>query len=218
MLEMDYIPGKFKIGIIIPVHKPGKCRDSTESYRPITLVSTLYKLFERIWHSRLKTWSLLHEKSFPCPQQNAYQKHMGSITASFNLQETIAHNTELGSNCYVAFLDAAKAFDNVWHDGLFLKLFEYGIKGKPLNLIMASYEHSNIRISNEYSNAIPNSNIRIFSCSYVSFFFLSRFCLKFAQNVKTTKCQTNNAICKDSRRLSLRESLYDSSLQIALSV
>ena len=63
---------------------------------------------------------------------------MGSITASFNLQETIAHNIELGSNCYVAFLDAAKAFDNVWHDGLFLKLFEYGIKGKPLNLIMAS--------------------------------------------------------------------------------
>ena len=140
MLEMDYIPGKFKIGIIIPVHKPGKCRDSTESYRPITLVSTLYKLFERIWHSRLKSWSLLHEKSFPSPQQNAYQKHMGSITASFNLQETIAHNTELGSNCYVAFLDAAKAFDNVWHDGLFLKLFEYGIKGKPLNLIMASYK------------------------------------------------------------------------------
>ena len=65
---------------------------------------------------------------------------MGSITASFNLQETIAHNTELGSNCYVAFLDAAKAFDNVWHDGLFLKLFEYGIKSKPLNLIMDSYK------------------------------------------------------------------------------
>ena len=66
---------------------------------------------------------------------------MGSITASFNLQGTIAHNIELGSNCYVAFLDAAKAFDNVWHDGLFFfKLFDYGIKGKPLNLIMASYK------------------------------------------------------------------------------
>ena len=123
MFELDHIPSKFKIGIIIPVHKPGKCRDSTESYRPITLVSTLYKLFERILHSRLKNWSSQHDKTFPSPQQNAYQKHMGSITASFNLQETIAHNIELGSNCYVAFLDAAKAFDNVWHDGLFFQTF-----------------------------------------------------------------------------------------------
>ena len=65
---------------------------------------------------------------------------MGSITASFNLQETIAHNIELGSNCYVAFLDAAKAFDNVWHEGLFLKLFEYGIKGKTQNIIIESYK------------------------------------------------------------------------------
>ena len=39
---------------------------------------------------------------------------------------------------------------------------------------------TNIRISNEYSNAFLNSNIHIFSCSYFSFFFLSSFCLKFA--------------------------------------
>ena len=110
MFQLEHVPGKFKIGIIIPIHKPSKCRESTESYRPITLVSTLYKLFESILHSRLQAWSLLHGKCFPSPQQNAYQKHMGSITASFNLQETIAHNIELGSNCYVAFLDAAKAF------------------------------------------------------------------------------------------------------------
>ena len=139
MFALEYVPDKFKIGIIIPVHKPGKCRDATESYRPITLVSTLYKLFENVLHARLKHWSSLSNKCFPSMQQNAYQKYLGSITASFNLQETIAHNVELGSTCYTAFLDAAKAFDNVWHDGLFFKLFEFGIRGKPLNLIMTSY-------------------------------------------------------------------------------
>ena len=77
MIQLEHVPGKFKIGTIIPIHKPGKCRESTESYRPITLVSTLYKLFESILNSRLQAWLLLHVKYFPSPQQNAYQKHMG---------------------------------------------------------------------------------------------------------------------------------------------
>ena len=39
---------------------------------------------------------------------NAYQKHLGSLTVSFNLQETTTHTLELGSDCCVAFLDASK--------------------------------------------------------------------------------------------------------------
>ena len=80
------------------------------------------------------------DKIFPSPQQNAYQKFLGSLTVSFNLQETVAHNTELNPDTYVASLDSSKAFDNVWHDGLFSKLYDFGIKGKALNLIMTSYK------------------------------------------------------------------------------
>ena len=32
MFQLEHVPSKFKIGIIIPIHKLGKCRDSTESY------------------------------------------------------------------------------------------------------------------------------------------------------------------------------------------
>ena len=59
------------------------------------------------------------KKLFPNPQQNACQKYLGSLTVSFNLQETIANNIELNSNTYVASLDSPKAFDHVWHDSLF---------------------------------------------------------------------------------------------------
>ena len=55
MFLLVYIPKRFKFGImIIPIHKPGKARNAPKSYRPITLVSTLYKLFETVFHSRLK--------------------------------------------------------------------------------------------------------------------------------------------------------------------
>ena len=81
MFEVGSIPDKCKVGIIIPLHKPGKSRDSPDSDRPITLLSAIYKLFERVFLKRLQHWTLLEGKHFPNPQQNAYQKHFGALTA-----------------------------------------------------------------------------------------------------------------------------------------
>ncbi len=58
---------------------------------------------------------------------------------SFNLQETVLYNRELGGDTYAAFLDTSKAFDTVWHSGLFLKLLEFGLPGKFLRLLINSY-------------------------------------------------------------------------------
>ena len=74
--------------------------------------------------------------------------------------------------------------------------------------IKGGNEYSNIRISNEYSNAFPNPNIHIFSRSYFSFYFLSSFCLKFVFILAAPF--SLNAVFRESR--------YVSSLQIALSV
>ena len=83
--------------------------------------------------------SIAENKIFPKPEQNAYQKYLRSLTVSFNLQETVVHNTELNSDTYVASLNSSKAFDHVWHDELFSKLYDFVISGKALKLIIASY-------------------------------------------------------------------------------
>jgi len=36
-------PSTWKKGIVIPIHKPGKCKFNTEGYRPITLLNTMSK-------------------------------------------------------------------------------------------------------------------------------------------------------------------------------
>ena len=141
IFEVGSIPDKCKVGIIIPVHKPCRRRDSPDSYRPITLLSAIYKLFERVFLKRWQHWTLLEGKHIPNPQQKAYQKHLGALTVSFNLQETISHNTGLNSDTNVTSLDSSKAFNHVWHNGLFVKLFDFGISGKNLNLIRASYSN-----------------------------------------------------------------------------
>ena len=59
MVESEDIPDKCKVGIIIPMHIPGKRRDSPESYRPITLVSNINKFFERLIHNTLQNLDLI---------------------------------------------------------------------------------------------------------------------------------------------------------------
>ncbi|MES9883665.1 MAG: reverse transcriptase family protein [Sedimenticola sp.] len=147
MITQEYVPKGMKTGIIIPIYKLGKQRHVPESYRPITLLSVIYKIFEKIIYDRLQQWCQCNDKRFPCPQQNAYQKLLGATTVSFNLQETVAHNRELSSDTFAAFLDTSKAFDNVWHYGLFTKLWDFGIRGRILRLLIECYTGLESRVS-----------------------------------------------------------------------
>jgi hypothetical protein len=50
------------------------------------------------------------------------------------ITEAVAETKDLGIPLYGAFLDASKAFDVVWHEGMLAKLYELGISG-PLWLL-----------------------------------------------------------------------------------
>ena len=45
---------------------------------------------------------------------------------------------------HAAFIDFRKAFDNVWHCGLFHKLQNYGINGNFLNTIKSMYDKTTV--------------------------------------------------------------------------
>lgn len=47
------IPGEWKIGIMFPILKPGKDKHDPSSYRPISLLSCMGKLMERVVSSIL---------------------------------------------------------------------------------------------------------------------------------------------------------------------
>lgn len=72
---------------------------------------------------------------FPNRHQQGFQKHLGCLTTSFCLLETIYNNIELNSKVYVAFLDSRKAFDTVWRKALMYKLYKLGIKGRAWSVI-----------------------------------------------------------------------------------
>ena len=47
MIKCAYDPNDCKIGVIIPIYKDGKPKGESKSYRPVTLLPVIYKLFEK---------------------------------------------------------------------------------------------------------------------------------------------------------------------------
>lgn len=126
ILRLHYIPSSFLCSLIIPLFKGGG-KDPTlpNNYRGISLSSNLSKLFERLLLPRLqsKLLSLIH------PLQGGFRPGYSSSHTSYLLHEAIAECKHQDKSAYVALLDVQKAFDTVWHNGLFYKLFQFGIRG-----------------------------------------------------------------------------------------
>ena len=55
-------------------------------------------------------------------------------------QETVQHLRDQKKKAYVALLDVQKAFDTVWHNGLFHKLYSYGIKDHAWQILRKWYQ------------------------------------------------------------------------------
>ncbi|GBN76753.1 putative RNA-directed DNA polymerase from transposon X-element [Araneus ventricosus] len=54
ILRLQYFANSWKNSIIIPIHKPGKDPFNPTNYRPISLLSSLSKVVEKIILNRLK--------------------------------------------------------------------------------------------------------------------------------------------------------------------
>jgi hypothetical protein len=54
MLRLSYFPLVWKFSRIILLHKPNKPKNEVSSYRPISLLPVLGKLFEKILHQRIR--------------------------------------------------------------------------------------------------------------------------------------------------------------------
>ena len=62
------------------------------------------------------------------------------------LREVIHHHAELGQPVHMLMLDARKAFDFVWTDALFVKLYQCGINAKLWRLLKLWYERLECKV------------------------------------------------------------------------
>ena len=100
----------------------------TTSYRPISLISSIMKLFERVIEQRLR--SHLEHVGYINKHQSGFRKAKSTDDHLFRLSQSIMDSFKRGEHVVAAFLDIEKAFDNVWHNGLRYKIFQLGLPTK----------------------------------------------------------------------------------------
>lgn len=119
---LGYVLPDWKLAHIILIHKPDKDPNEPSSYRPISLLSCIGKVMERIVKLRLNRHA---ETNKLLPEYQAGFRQKRSTTD--NLLQ-LKHNIELAlsRNRHVALItfDIKGAFDAVWHNGLLSKLNE----------------------------------------------------------------------------------------------
>lgn len=124
-------PDQFKIAKILPIYKKDSKTDP-KNYRPISLLPTLSKIFEKIIKSRLLTHLKL--SSILNSRQYGYQGEIGTTDAIDTLLADVVEKLNEKERVAGLFLDLSSAFDLVDHKILIEKLEYYGVRNEVLKL------------------------------------------------------------------------------------
>jgi hypothetical protein len=134
-LSEGIFPDSFKLATVRPLLKKHNLpHDDLSSYRPISNLSFLSKLLERIIHSRIN----LHLQTFPslCPFQSAYRKYHSTETALLRIHNDLLLASNEQQVSALVLLDLSAAFDTIDHHILLTRLNStFGLSGSALSLL-----------------------------------------------------------------------------------
>ena len=122
------VPAVWKEAIVIPVPKKGKDKKNPRSYRPISLLSCVGKLLERMVNRRLINH--MESNKVLSPTQTGYREYRGTEDQLAYLAQNIEDAFQEKRKVLAVFFDLSNAFDKVWKEGLLVKLLRTGVRLK----------------------------------------------------------------------------------------
>ena len=131
-------PDNLKVAKVIPIHKKGDST-SVNNYRPISILNTVNKIFEKILHTRLSTY--IENSDLLYKYQFGFRKNHSTELALIEMVDQIKMSLDAGNITCGIFVDLSKAFDTVNHEILIGKLEHYGITGVALELFKSYLEN-----------------------------------------------------------------------------
>lgn len=149
-LRLKYVPMQWKVAEVIMIPKPNKPPNEKTSYRPISLLPSMSKVFEKLLLKRLKP--IIEERNLIPSHQFGFRERHSTIEQVHRITNLIEGVYEKKKVCSSLFLDVAQAFDKVWHQGLKFKLH----RDLPTQFykILSSYlaeRHFRVKFDGEYS-------------------------------------------------------------------
>lgn len=141
--------------VLIPKPDKDNYRE-INNWRPIALLSTLYKIFAGIIFSRIISW--VNENRLLHPFQKAIAETEGCAQHAFTITGIIEHSKSTSSTVKLAFLDIADAFGSIPHEYIFGLLERIGLHKSFVQIISNLYEDTS---SVYHCNGIISPSIKI---------------------------------------------------------
>ena len=134
----------WKVSSVIPVFKNVEESSTAKNYRPVSLLSVVSKVFQKIVNNRIV------DHLEKCGLFSDFQYGFRSSRSTADLLTVVSDRiarvfNRSGATRYVA-LDISKAFDRVWRAGLLHKLKSYGISGQIFGLLSSFLSNRRLRV------------------------------------------------------------------------
>jgi len=121
-LQLGYFPTAWKLGQTLPLPKPNKPPHLPSSYRPITLLDTLSKTFERILLNRLRQH--LSDTHFHHSSQHGFITQRSTSTALWHLHHSAFTAFKTRTQLAAISFDLSNAFDRAQHPIILQELIQ----------------------------------------------------------------------------------------------
>lgn len=129
-ITLNYFPQQWKEATIILFPKPKKDPKNPENHRPISLLSALSKIYERVIYNQIQP----HLDKLP-DEQFGFRKGLSTTMQLVRINEFIGSGLHKKEAIAFVLLDVARAFDKIWHLGMVAKLIDFGFDVNQIYLL-----------------------------------------------------------------------------------
>ena len=164
-LSQGIFPCELSTSRTVPIFKQG-CRNDIANYRPISLLPTLSKVYEKVVFNQLYNYltinKILSDKQF------GFRPNMGTNHALLQILNYVAESFNQNKFVVATLLDLSKAFDLINHKILLHKLKQIGLSDTSINWFRSylsnrkMYTYVNGILSSSYSTlsrSVPQGSI-----------------------------------------------------------
>lgn len=143
IISTQLVPSEWTKSNIILLYKKGDPND-VGNYRPVSLLSSIYKLFSACMQKRL---SPKIDKNQPI-EQAGFRKGFSTIDHIHTIEQIVEKFKEFQKPLYLAFIDYKKAFDSILHDSIWKSLNENEIESEYIETLKYMYARctSNVKL------------------------------------------------------------------------